>query len=357
MEQPAELKTERSYIPSGKLTFAIYARQIDDALSKSNQGVAVINPDMEVKYGSQLTLGLDFAAIIGTGNASNFWNDDGKAPNSVLLTKAFAKYNFHENVFLKVGALETTINPVYSIMSNMTFIAAQEEWQIGAKNSHIALTAYEAIPSSGSVSRRIYEDSSQAYFLSQTVSAKLKDEELGSEFKAAATRFQFENLSSNVATDSALLGNSLGSFEGVGKAYRFKYGFMGTEVAAHVSQEVGPFDFNLRGSKIVNDQGPTGTNEGQQYGFLVKYNLGNVLLKSGYTKFDYGADVTPATYTLVTSRFHNREGHRITMDVELKKEKLALKTFYINMKEIEDNPYLADREIYNVLLEAKYDIF
>lgn len=354
---PEKENSQRSYIPNGKLYFAMYGRQLEDKFAKTSQGVAVINPEFEVKYGDRLTLGLDFAAIIGTGNASSFWNDDGKAPNSILLSEVFAKINVYENIFVKAGAIETTINPLGSIMSGMTFIGAQEEWQIGANSSNITLTAYQAVPSSGSVSRRLYDEGSQAYFLSQTVAGKLKQESTGSEFKLAATRFQFENLSTNVANDSSLLGNSLAAFEGTAKAFRFKYGFMGTEIAGNFSQEIGPVDLTLRASQIVNDQAPEATNKGKQYGAQIKYTQGNVVLKPGYTVFDYDADVTPVTYTLVTSRYQNRTGNKISMDIELKKEKLALRTYYLNMIEKEDNPYLADREVYNVLLEAKYDIF
>lgn len=354
---PTTENTNRSFVPKGKLTLAVYGRQVEDAFLKNKQGVSVINPEFEASYNDYLTLGLEFAALIGTGNTSNFWSEEGKAPSSILLTEAFAKVNFHENVFFRVGALETTINPISSIMSSMTFLGAQEEWQVGAKESNITLSAYQSVPSSGSVSKNLYDDGSTAYFFSETISGKFKSQTTGTEIKVAATRFQFENLSTNVATESSLLGNSLESFEGLGKAFRYKIGFMGTETAASLNQELGSVEIGVRGSSIVNDQAPEGYNKGKQVGVHGKLTLGNYVFKAFYSQFDYQADVTPATYSLITSRYQNRKGQKLGFDVELKKEKLALRTMYVDLKEKEINPYLANRAIYNILLEAKYDLF
>jgi len=59
----------------------------------------------------------------------------------------------------------------------------------------------------------------------------------------------------------------------------------------------------------------------------------------------------------MTARYQNRDGYRVGLDLELKKERLALKSSYIKMDLKDANPYLADREIYNLAVEAKYDIF
>lgn len=347
---------ERPYKPTGRINFSLYSRQTEDAFASSQQGATGIGAEFTAKYGDHITLGVDLLGLFGSGNASNFWNDDGKAPNSILLNETYVKVNFHKNIFVKAGVVKTPLNPVFSIMTPGAFVGAQEEWQIGADESNIKLIAYQGIPSSGTVSRRIYDDGTNAYFLSQTISANLKTT-YGTEFKTAASRFQFENLSSNVAGDSYLSGNSLTAFEGMGKLARFRYGFMGTEVAFNLKQEIGKHEVCLFGSAIKNDQAPAGKNEGAIVGGCVKVAFGNYSVRPSYSVFDYDADVTPAAYTALTGRYHNRKGYRIGIDFELKKEKLALKTYYTSMELKDANPYLADREIYNVAVEAKYDIF
>lgn len=347
---------ERPYKPAGRVNFGLYNRQTSDAFANSNQGATSIGVEFTAKYNEYLTLGVDLLGVFGSGNASNFWNDDGKAPNSILLNETYVKVNIHKNIFVKAGVVKTPMNPVYSIMTPLAFVGAQEEWQIGADESNIKLTAYQGIPSSGTVSRRMYDDGTQAYYLAQTLSGNLKSG-FGSDFKIAVTRFQFENLSSNVAGDSYLSGNSLTAFEGMGKLARFRYGFMGTESAVNFKQDIGKHEMCLFGSTIRNDQAPAGKNEGRILGGCFKVAFGNYSVRPAYSVFNYDADVTPAAYTTLTGRYHNREGYRIGVDFELKKEKVALKTYYTNMEVKEANPYLADREIYNVAVEAKYDIF
>ncbi|MBL7544010.1 MAG: hypothetical protein JNL11_09345 [Bdellovibrionaceae bacterium] len=352
-----EVAEEKPHKSTGKVTFSIYSRQTEDAFARSHQGVTTISPEFTARYGQYLTLGLDLAGIFGSGNASNFWNDDGKAPNSILLNEAYVKVNVFEGVFIKAGVIKTPLNPVFSIMSPGAFMGTQQEWQIGSDNSNITLSAFQAIPSSGTVSRRIYDDGTQAYYLTQTLGGKLKSEAFGTEFRVAATRFQFENLSNNVAGDSYLSGNSLSAFEGFGKLSRFRHGFMGTEAAFNLKQEIGKHEACVFASTITNDQAPAGKNKGNIVGACLKVAFGNVLVRPTYSVFDYDADVTPAAYTTLTGRYHNREGYRVGIDVELKKEKLALKSYYTKMDVKEANPYLADREIYNLAVEAKYDIF
>ncbi len=353
---PAAPLEDKGYKPTSKVTIVVYGRQVEDEFSRSHQGVTVIDPELYVKYGDYITLGLDLVAILGTGNASNFWNEDGKPPNAILLNEGYGKINFDKNLFIKAGAIRTPINPLTSIMTPGTFIGAQEEWQIGADESNITLTGYEAIPSSGTVSRRIYDDGTQAYFLSQTLAGRLKTD-FGTDLKAAATRFQFENLSTNVANDSYFLGNSLAAFEGSSKSFRFKYGFMGTETSVTLKQEIGKHEASVFGSSIVNDQAPDGQNKGHMVGGGLKIVSGNYAFRPSYTAFNYDADVTPTTYSLITMRFQNRTGYKVGFDIELIKEKLALRNYYMKMNLKDANPYLADREIYNIALEAKYDIF
>ncbi len=349
---------DKLYKPSAKILFSVFGRQAEDDFSRSTTGATVINPEIFVKYGDSITLGLDFAAIIGTGNASNFWNEDGKPPNSLLLYEAFAKVNIAKTIFVRAGAIRTPINPLTSIMTPGNFMGAHEEWQIGADNSNITVNAYQAILSAGTVSRRIYDDGTQAYYLSQTIMGKLISDESGTELRLAATRFQFENLSTNVANDSYFLGNSLSAFEGTAKSFRFRHGFMGTESAVNIKQNVGAHEVFLFASTITNDQAAEGKSDGNIVGASVKLvATSNVAIRPSYSVFNYGADVIPNVYTTLTARFQNRTGYRVGMDIELIKEKLALKNYYIKMDLKDANPYLADREVYNVALEAKYDIF
>lgn len=339
------------------LTVTVYGRSVEDNFARSQQVASLIKPEFVANYGNYLEFGGAALAVIGTGNASNFWNDDGKPSNSVLIDEGYLKIKPHSNLNIKFGAIKTKINPLTSILSENTWIGSVEKWQIGADNSHIALQAVQAIPGSGSVSKRIYDDGTQAYFLAQTVLGKIKSEETGTELILAGTRYQFENLSTNVATDSYFLGNSLTSFEGVGKALRYKIGFMGTESGMDLKQAVGKHEACFFATQIKNDQAPSETNSGYNIGGCFKMVIGNLSVKPMYTRFDYGADVTPATYTLVTSRYHNRSGNRVGLDVELIKEKLAFKSYYIKADLKDQNYYLADREIYNLAVEAKYDLF
>ena len=67
------------------------------------------------------------------------------------------------------------------------------------------------------------------------------------------------------------------------------------------------------------------------------------------------ADVTPATYTISPNRFQNRKGYKIEIDVQLEKEKLLFYASFTRANVLQDTLYLADRNMFNLGLEAKYD--
>lgn len=63
---PASPVPEKPYTPSAKVTIIVYGRQVEDEFSRTHQGISVINPEALIKYGDLISLGLDFAPIVGT---------------------------------------------------------------------------------------------------------------------------------------------------------------------------------------------------------------------------------------------------------------------------------------------------
>lgn len=336
----------------------VIGRQIDDKYFNTTNSLTAVVPRIDVIYNSWMSFDLELCGLFVTGNSKNLYTTEGKGTDVLLLDEVAMTLTPTKELEFRAGALLTKINPIYSIMTESTFLGTTQKYSFhsSAETLVLSATANEAVPSAGSVTPGLINDAPNAYFVTGTLAADLNLNALNSKFKFATTSFQFGNLSSNVASDSRFIGNSPKSFDGIGDLSRFTIGFGGFETAVSFKTEwTKSFSTELVGSTIVNDKAPGDRNNGAQ-GFLkIKklYQNFNVIPSVGM--FNMAADVTPAAYTISPYRYHNRKGYFIKTAIELEKQKLEFFASFTRFDVLQDTVYLADRNMFNLGVEAKYD--
>lgn len=334
------------------------ARQFDDQYLKSTSAITLLSPKVNIHYNQNLSLNFATSGEFVTGNTTNFFTEEGKKSDSFYLDEAAVQYQTNNSMY-RVGALKVVLNPIQSVMSPNTFLSAQQNYQfdLGSTLSRIAWILTEAIPSSGSVSKEIIEDSTQASFWSQSLVLHQDLNWSRDQLDAAISYYQFSNLSSNVASDSVLIGNSPGNFTGLSRHCFYLIDFRGIEAAASYSKYWTPnFQSRVKYSFIQNlaIEGPSSS--GMIAHLELIFKNGNYALSPQIKLFDVGADVTPAAYSNILNRFHNRTGYSLILNLEMHKEQLNFFGAYTQANTIEFNPYMSDRDYFYLGMRAHYDI-
>ncbi len=333
-------------------------REFDDKYLQSAGSLTVVTPHFDAIYNDWLALDLEISGIFVAGNTKNLYTDEGKGTNIVILDDIGVSLKPTKQVEIRAGALTTKINPILSIMSENCFVGTTQKYVFTSASENVKITAAanEAIPSAGTVTPGLVDDAKNAYFLTGTLMGEVNVTSMSTKLKVASTAFQFGNLSSNVASDSRLIGNSPESFDGIGDTSRFNIGFGGFETALSIKTEwTKTVSTELVGSTIVNQQAPSDRNNGAQAFVNLKKKFDKFNLVPSFGMFNMAADVTPATYTILPNRFHNRKGYTAEIDIQLDQQKLVFFGSYTRANVLEQSVYLADRNIFNLGLEAKYD--
>ncbi len=118
---------------------------------------------------------------------------------------------------------------------------------------------------------------------------------------------------------------------------------------------------SLKGSTIRNELAPQGSNSGWQGRFDFKSRLNSFDLIPSYTKFRMESDALPASAANFLYGFTNREGSVYSLKMDFPKEKFSAFASYVKANVISNtalsSQYQADREVYTIGAEAKYDLF
>ena len=342
----------------GNLDILEIGRNFQDQYLKSTSSMTVITPHIDAIYSPSLSFDAELSGVFVAGNTKNFYNDEGHSVNVVIIDEAAINFKPINELEFRAGALDTKINPILSIMSGNAFFGSTQKLALAnsAETFKASFMVNEAVPSAGTVTHGLIDDAPNAYFVTETLAGEWNLKALSTKLNLASTHFEFGNLSSNLASDSILIGNSPESFDGRGANARYIIGFAGFETAASIKTEwTRTVSTEIVGSTIVNQQGPSDRNNGYQAFANIKKKFRSFNLIPSYGLFDMAADVTPAAFTILPNRYHNRKGYTVELDFQLEKQKIVFFSSYTRANVLQSNQYLADRDMFNLGLEAKYD--
>lgn len=356
---PAAAKEEKAITYSGAVKVTTLGRSIDDENMKSTVGWSFVEFGVDSKYYDWLKFSFNIAAAMGEGAAQNYLTGDGAAANAIMIDSIGLEVNPIKQITLKAGVIGYKINPLMTAMTPGTSLGAEQSLNLAnsAETLKLSFIGNEAVPSTG-VTKGMVEEDKNPFFMSGTVQAEAKVNPIKTTFKAAATQFKFGNLPKSAADGALVGGNSIDSIQGSGDQAHYVIGFAGTETAGVIETEwTSKLTTTLTASMINNERAFEDTNKGKMGSFKIKYKNGNITYTPSIMAFDMQADTTPAMYSILINRFNNRKGQKVGFSVDLEKQKLGFFGSYTKSEVLVANPFMSDREIYNLGVEVNYDLF
>lgn len=365
MNTPVLTEDEGATVYTGTIKITTLGRLMRDENLKSTVGWSFVEAGIGVQYFEWLKFNFALTGIFGEGAGQNYLNGDGAAANLIILDTAAIELKPINEITLTAGVIAYRINPLSSVMSAGTSPGLEQKVELQNKMEtfKFSLIGNEAIPSFG-VNKTVVDQDKTPFFLSGTAMVEGKFSPINSTIKLAATQFKFGNLPANVSGSTAgsggavYAGNSLSSVSGVGENMQFIIGFAGTESAAVFETEwTSNLKTILKAATIKNDQAFQNENQGKVGKVEVEWTRKNIKLTPNLMVFEVESDVTPAAFSIFANRLNNRKGFKTGLSLELIKQKIAFSGSYMKSIEIENTPFLFDREVYNLGLEVNYDLF
>lgn len=343
---------------SGSVKVTTLGRGIQDKSLKSKVGWTFVEAGVDTEYTDWLSFNIGVVGVFGEGAGQNYLSDEGGGSSALLLDYAGVNVKPIQQLNLKAGVIGYQINPLYTTMSPGTSLGAEQKFELATPSETFKFTLQgnQAVPSVG-VTKGLVEEDKNPFFLAGSVIGEINAKPIATKLKVAGTQFRFGNLPKSQAKNSLTAGNSVNSVAGVGDEMQYVIGFAGIETAATLETDwTSRVKTTLRAVAIKNDR-TTDANEGTMGRFDLRVVFGNIALKPSVTVFEVEADTTPAGYTILANRYNNRKGHVAGLSLELVKQKVIFFGNYTKADEIVDNPFLSDREIYNIGVEVNYDLF
>lgn len=241
-------------------------------------------------------------AVLETGSNESLFVDEFKPRQDLVLKEASLNYRPIEQLSLKLGALNQGEYKSPLLLTDSAFVAAKEslDFEVGDYIFGIFLT--QSVPSNHFLTNRLGSvDEGAPSLLMEGVRIHLAGDVMF--FKAQAMRFQYNNLSANVAYSSQFLGNSTGGSSQSTTFFLYDYqGYNASfEMGINLSEQI---NLNFRGQYLYNDKAPDGRNKGTLISAGLEVNHFNVSVEY----FDNESDASPAFYNSPLYGHNDRNG-------------------------------------------------
>ncbi len=344
---------------TGAVTITTLGRNVQDQNLNSVVGWSFAEFGIKSKFNEWFAFDFNLVGIFGEGAGQNYLSDEGASANAIIIDSIGVSLKPIKQLELKAGVLRYKINPLLSTMSANTSLGSEQtlEFANDSESMKLSFIGNEAMPSTGITKSTVDKDNTP-FFLAGTIKAELNPKIIKTTFKAAVTQFKMGNLPKSQSKGALTGGNSRASVTGVGDQMEYVIGFAGYESAGVIETEwTSNLTTTIKGVKIINDRAFDDNNEGTRGIFEVKWKKGNVTMTPSLSVFSIQADTTPAPYSILPNRLNNREGQKISLSVDFEKQKLGFFGDYTKADVIVGSPQLTDREIYNLGVEVKYDLF
>lgn len=266
--------------------------------------------------------------VLETGSNESLFVDEFKPRQDLVLKEASLNYQPIEQISLKAGALNQGEYKSPLLLTDSAFVAAQESlnFEIGDYSFGFFLT--QSVPSNHFLTNRLGSvDEGAPSLLMEGIRLHLAGDVMF--FKAQVMRFQYNNLSANVAYSSQFLGNSTGGSSQ--STTFFLYDYQGYNASFDLGFNINEqSSFYIRGQYLYNDKAPDGRNTG--YLLSAGIEINNFKLSVDY--FDNESDSSPSFYNSPLFGHNDRDGYGAGLAWVLPKEATQ---FYIRGYKLNTN--------------------
>ena len=267
-------------------------------------------------------------------------NEEGDAAGSstrIRFSDAYLSVQPLEALEFRAGAIgQYYLSSAMLVSGRRAFPGAEElvTAQLGPVRAQ--LIAQQVVPTSNTLNTERTEKESLPMFQTQSLSLKSGYEDW-LEGGAFGGHFEWRELPSKVAFESALLGNNV--VGEVAPGSRFLYDFNGYFWGAEIL--VGPKAWAhliIQYEGINNVRAPSNAGRGEMWGIGPHINFGDVALELRYRRYFVESDATVASYNFYRLGNTNRIGDNFELKLDFRKQKFSIVGDWYNARTINNNP-------------------
>ena len=293
-----------------------------------------ITKDLEIFFDGLLNLQVGSNDVVGSTTA------EFQPIDTVDLNEGGLKYSPWSFLTLKVGALNQDEFESPLFLAATAFAAAQETLSYRG----LFLKLQQAIPTNNRLQKRISSvDSGTPFLNTYGIGYRYKGSFI---LSTELTQFQYQDLSSDIANNSATFGNSV---EGLSGSRKFSYEFSGQNLMLKMGKIFGKHRLYFGGHYLYNDKAPEKRNRGNLVALEYYYSHFGFVLEN----FRNESDTTPAFYNSKYYGHNNVHGNAVALKYRSK----VLDAFirYADIKLInEDNNVQFPSEIISLFVSKTY---
>ena len=349
--EPTKKKKEISI----NLDTLFQAKTVEDDFMTSQKAGGILETQTEFKLARKLNVNLVAGAMLFSGNSTNYYTGEGASKSGVYVDEASANFNPSPSLTLSGGIVPTSFSPIASSYLPGGLPGASEKLSFDFAGVTTTLSANQVIPPTDAI-KTTTNNASGSLMLVETLMLKAGDiEKLSTiEASASASHFMLSGMTSPTAHESRFYGSTV---IGAEKNARFAYDFNGFEYGAALKARINKaLKVSLKGSAIINNEAPSGSNSGYTASVGPTFTFGNFEIEPSYSQFRLESDAIPASYSNLNNGWANRQGQAVSLRAKLIEEDITFRASYNNALEIKDGPYQADRNTYSVSVETSYGI-
>lgn len=303
---------------------------------------------LSMKVGASLSL--------ETGNSETLLGLGSYKPsNSISLSEAELRFKANQKVELRAGALNQRYHKNPLMMTSTPFIGAREILSHQYRQWTFQLDLLQSIPSNQNLSRRLggVSEGSAAFF-NEKIRAKAKGDLF--DFQASVGHFAFDQLNSDVAYQSRLLGNTV---SGVGSVNnRFVYSFVGWNGDLSLKYKgLSNIHLTFDSAWQFNTKAPDGRNLAYMLSPGLKWGKNKRLYKFSLAYFENQSDSSVAYYSSKVFGHMNRTGGLFNVEVEDRTYQLNYGFRGVRTNPIVETPFQNEETIFSVFMGKDYEIF
>lgn len=311
----------------------------------------------KLRYGllPNLEMKVDAGMMLESGYAQSVFGDN-TPKNGLDLREAIVQYRPFAPITLEAGAINQAHLNAPLIVSAQAFPAVLERVLIGSHTFNVEAKAQQAVPTSSTLSTESVDTEQTPTFLTEEITARAK---LASRVSVSVfgLHYAFNNLPSNVASQSELYGNTVNEI--TAKQYQFAYAFNGFSYGAGTKVLLSrTFAWTLDGQVVVNPQAPASYNQGQLASSGFEIGLpGDIDLKPKGEVFFAESDIAPGFYNGSDRGHNNRTGWAADLSATFKKAGFLVGGRYVNADLIDSSLVQSHQTFIMLRFETLYALF
>lgn len=348
---------KKQSIENSKATFTagMSFQNLSDQQNKRAMGGAYLAVDGERKFNDFLKARVVAGIYAYDANVFSFYSnvaDAGSAP--VVFDKASFIVTPIKSVDIEMGILARNFTTLPSTFKTSGFWGVSENFTIGNTESTWTTLNASQVLLSGGVDQNMPDRQGFPSLLQFGVETGFKTSQL--KMGLSLYRYKFENLTSAMASkNTAFETNTVG---GIAPSAFYFYRYIGYLGGAAVDYAFSKrFSLGLKSGFIYNEYAVDGASQGASLALGSKWQVSpDLSLEPEAGLFYNESDVVPSNVVSSTLGGLNRRAYMVYLKATLPRHNVSIYGRAVLANELAPKPFMTDRQIYTIGMEAGYDL-